>query len=233
MAYFDHFAKAGSTRIGDYFSNLLAQKEYKIILKHIPPDKKIQILEIGPGRGSLAKIFIRNGYKNFDIVEPNKSMRLALKFYGVRKAKNYLIPILKEKKSSYNVIICCNVFEHLSGEDGAQVFISEVQRVLKKHGNIVILSPDYLDWGKDFFNCDFSHNNPTTVRRTTQLFSNYGINCRYYRYFYYFLDSYVGWIFNIIIKIILFDSKGNSLNSKIYKLKLNFLRRFIIIGEKN
>jgi SAM-dependent methyltransferase len=233
MAYFDHFAKSRSTKIGNFFSQLLIRKEHKLILNYLGANKNIQILEIGPGKGSLAKLFIAGGYKNYDIVEPNSLMRKKLQNFGIRKAKNYLIPKLKEKSASYDAIICCDVFEHLNNGQDAQLFISEAQRVLKRAGIITILSPDYLDWGRDFYNCDFSHNHPTTVRRTTQLFSNYGIECLCYKYTYSFLSGFWGELVHLLIKGFLFYVKGNNINSKVYKLKLNFLRRFIIVGKKN
>ncbi|CAG0958095.1 hypothetical protein METP3_00655 [Methanosarcinales archaeon] len=231
MGYFDHFEKNKSTRFGQILTDHGIEKEFRIIIRFISNQKK-EILEIGPGKGNLTKKFIDKGYQNFDIVEPNILMRDNFAGSGIREIKNYEIPELQEKDGSYDMIICRNVFEHLNDTKEAKFFISEVHRVLRKGGLIVIMSPDYLDWGKDFFNCDFSHSNITSVRRTIQLFYNNNIDTIYHNYFYSCFEGFVGKLLNFTVKMITFCTKGNSLDSKLYKLRLTFLRRYIIVGRK-
>lgn len=231
MGYFDHFAKSKSTRFGQMLEDYIKEKEFKIIIRFIS-NPKIDILEIGPGKGVLAKKFIEMGYQNYDIVEPNILMRDNLAESGFRKIQNYEIPELQERDGSYDMIICCDVFEHLNDTKEAKFFISEVHRVLRKKGLIVIASPDYLDWKNDFFNCDFSHSNITSVRRTIQLFYNDNIITIYHNYFYSCFEGYLGKLLNVIVKMVTFVAKGNSLDSKLYKLRLTFLGRFIIVGQK-
>jgi len=95
----------------------------------------------------------------------------------------------------------------------------------------VVVSPDYLDWGGDFFNCDFSHSNITSLRRTMQLFYNNNIATIYYNYFYSCFEGIVGKLLNVTVKMITSFTNGNSLDSKLYKFRLTFLRRFIIVGR--
>ncbi|MCZ7403147.1 MAG: class I SAM-dependent methyltransferase [Candidatus Methanoperedens sp.] len=230
MGYFDHFAKSKSTRFGQILDDYTIEKEFRIITRFMY-NPEVEILEIGPGKGGLAKKFIEMGYQNYDVVELNVLMRNNIARV-VRKTKNYEIPELKEKDNSYDAIICCDVFEHLNDTKEAKLFISEVHRVLRNEGLIIIVSPDYLDWKRDFFNCDFSHSNITSVRRTIQLFYNNNIATIYYNYFYSYFEGIVGKILNATVKIITFFIKGNSLDSKLYKLRLTFLRRFIIVGRK-
>jgi ubiquinone/menaquinone biosynthesis C-methylase UbiE len=230
MGYFDHFAKSRSTKIGDLLHNRKIAKEFNLVNSFID-NKNIEILEIGSGKGDLAMRFIKEEYKNYDVVEPNKIMRDNLIKMGVRESKNYMIPKLKEKDNSYDLIICCDVFEHLNDSEEAKLFISEAYRVLRKKGSIAILSPDFLDWKGDFFNCDFSHSNITSVRRTIQLFYNNDISTLYYNYLYSCFEGILGRLFNMFVKAITYFAKGNSLDSKLYKLRLTFLRRFIIIGK--
>jgi len=231
MKYFDHFAKSKSTNIGNFFSNKKVLNEYNLINKFIK-HKDVEILEIGPGKGNLAKLFLNNNFINYDIVEPNSYMRETLENYGIRNAKSYMIPYLKEEANTYDFIIICDVFEHLNDAKEAQIFISEVKRVLKNGGYIYIFSPDLLDWEIDFWNCDFSHSNPTTVRRTIQLFYNNDISPVYWHYSYSCFNGVLGKFISSAIKLLTYFSKGNSLDSKFYKLRLTFLRRFAIIGVK-
>jgi SAM-dependent methyltransferase len=233
MSYFDYFAKSRSTKIGGYLHGKKTTNEFKYILNILNNKSySMEILEIGPGKGDLAKLFLKCKFNNYDIVEPNDLMRNKLKQKGIRKGKNYMIPYLNEKNDSYDLIIISNVFEHLNDTSEAKIFISEVRRVLKKGGYIFILSPDILDWGLDFWNCDFSHSNPTSIRRTIQLFLNNNLKVISYKYTYSCFEGLLGYIINRIIKLFTFLAKGNYLNSKLYKLKLTFSRRFLIIGQK-
>ena len=231
MSYFNHFAKSKPTKIGDLLHSKEITNEFSIINNFIS-DKNIEILEVGPGKGDLAKMFLKSGYKNYDIVEPNKIMRDDLTKAGIRKSENYLVPPFKEKDNFYDLVIASDIFEHLNDSKESQLFISEIKRILKKEGLVFILSPDYLDWKEDFFNCDFSHSNPTTLRRTKQLFYNNQIKPIYETYSYSCFNGLLGCFLNKFIKAITFFQKGNFADSKIYKLKLTFLRRFIIIGKR-
>lgn len=231
MKYFDHFAKSKSTRIGQILHLKTTANTFKIINKFIS-NVDINILEIGPGKGDLATSFLKNNFLNYDVVEPNDRMRKSIEKQGVRNAKDYMIPYIDEADSSYDVIIISDVFEHLNGTNDAKIFISETERVLKNMGYIFIISPDFFDWGLDFWNCDFSHSNPTSIRRVIQLFYNNNIKSIYCNYMYSCFTGFLGKAINSFIKLATFYCKGNSIDSKFYKLRLTFLRRFIIVGQK-
>jgi SAM-dependent methyltransferase len=231
MAFFDVFAKDKGTYFGNLIENKTKFKEFKYIsrfLKH----RSIDILEIGPGQGKLANIFIKNGFTNYDVVEPNDLMRSNLISLGVRSAKNYCIPKLNEADETYDLIIITDVFEHLNDFKEGDFFITEAHRVLRKSGKLFVLSPDYIDWRKDFWNCDPSHNLVTTLRRLKMLYRDHNFKILSYKYTYAFLDGIIGYVIGKFVKLITCRSTGNSLESKIYKLRLTFLRRFSIIGKK-
>ena len=60
MGFFDHFADSSSTKIGDKLSHKKNYEVFKVISKYIK--NKSSILEIGAGKGELAKIFLENKY---------------------------------------------------------------------------------------------------------------------------------------------------------------------------
>ena len=232
MAYFDHYLKSEPTWLGLKLEKETKEREFLYISKFLSANKNIEILEIGPGEGILANIFLQAGYKSFDIIEPNDILREKLMQKGVRKAFNYSIPMLQEKDKSYDLIICTDVFEHLNDRIESQQFIESVNRVLRKGGIFFLLSPDYTEWKDDFYNCDFSHNNVTTVRRTMQLFSDYNLNSLSYKYTYCCFSGLSGFFIGKTIKFLTSFSNGNNPKSKVYKLRETFLRRFAIVGEK-
>jgi len=163
LAYFDHFAGGKSTGIGDWLTARAIELQFAFLSRHLPHGRSVDILEIGPGHGEFAARIMSAGLGNYDVVEPNATLRAKLNALGVRHAKSYLIPDLEEADESYDAIIMCDVFEHLNDSREAHRFVSEAKRVLRKGGILFILSPDVMDWKEDFYNCDFSHSNPTTT----------------------------------------------------------------------
>lgn len=233
MAYFDHFATGRSSGIGDWLNAHAIELQFRFLSGHLPVDRKPEILEIGPGHGEFAARLMAGGYKNYDVVEPNATLRAKLESLRIRRAKSYLIPDLLEADESYDAIIVCDVLEHLNDTRDAQRFVSEARRVLRKGGILLILSPDLMDWKEDFYNCDFSHSNPTTVRRTHEMFLNEKLATVAYDYSYSGFRGAVGFLLNRIVKMFTFWASGEDLDFKPYKLRLTFLRRFMIIGRKD
>jgi SAM-dependent methyltransferase len=232
MPYFDHFAETRGTAVGEAISRRMFEREFDFLRPHLSRGAASEILEIGPGHGELAALFWAAGYRNYDIVEPNDAMREKLVARGVRRSSSYLLPGFQEADATYDCIIMCDVFEHLNGAPEAQTCIAEAHRVLRPGGVFFILSPDYTDWEEDFFNCDFSHSNPTTVRRVVQMFRNAGFEPRAFRYLYGCLPGASGWLLSRMIKLITAGAASESSEFRLYKLRLTFLRRFMIVGQR-
>jgi len=232
LAYFDHFAQGKATRLGDWLTRRTIDRQFSFILRHLPASSSLRILEIGPGHGEFAAKFLHQGYHNYDVVEPNPTLRAKLLAIGIQNARDYLIPDLMEEDNSYDLIIICDVFEHLNDAREAQRFISEANRVLAPGGLLFILSPDLMDWREDFYNCDFSHSNPTTVRRTLEIFQNEGLEPLEFTYLYSCFSGIVGYLLNRLVKFMTFWTIGESTDFKPYKLRLTFLLRFMVISRK-
>jgi 2-polyprenyl-3-methyl-5-hydroxy-6-metoxy-1,4-benzoquinol methylase len=232
MAYFDHFATAGGTRLGDMLTRHAIETQFRFLARHLDTRKNAEILEIGPGHGEFAARIIEAGYRNYDVVEPNSLLREKALRIGARRAKSYLVPQLSEADAAYDAIIICDVFEHLNDAREAQTFVSEAKRVLRPGGILFLLSPDLMDWREDFYNCDFSHSNPTTVRRTKEMFGNEGLATLGFEYVYSGFQGLPGLAMNRVVKALTFWTSGEDPNFKPYKLRLTFLRRFMIIGKK-
>ena len=201
MGYFDHFANSPSTPIGDWITRRTKALEFSII-KNFLPNKECAILEIGPGNGDLVKLFLNSGYLNYTIIEPNDIMRSRFSSMGIM-CKSYTVPPLNEEDEYYDAIILVDVFEHLNDTREARLFIAEAYRVLRTKGILCIVSPDYLHWKNDFFECDYTHSNITSIRRTIQLFYNNKFQIRKYVYLSGFFQGKLATISSIITRIVL------------------------------
>jgi len=230
MAYFDHFAQSRGTALGNWLSRQAKRSQF-VHIQRLLPRQDSAILEIGPGRGHLADLFYQAGYHDYTVAEPNALLRSALAERGF-KTKNYLLPRLDEADGSYDALILFDVFEHLNDTNDAMSFIAEGARVLRPGGLLCILSPDYLHWRADFFDCDFSHSNITSVRRTLQLFHNQGLTVLEHVYFSSLLEGLPATVLSYAGRTGLMFVNSNGMHRRLYKLKLMCLRRFLVIGRK-
>ena len=233
MGYFDHFAADSPTSVGAWLTAKTVKQQFAYLAPYLSQDRSITILEIGPGRGEFASLFLAEGYKNYSVVEPDDQLRAKCEGLPVYKAYSDVIPPLPVDSASQDLILMCDVFEHLNDTATAVAVIRDIRRALKPGGMIFILCPDLLHWKEEFFNCDYSHSNPTTVRRTSQLFQNAQIETFSYSYHYAFLSSWVGFVLGNAIKLATTPLRflGANNHSRIYRLRLCFLRRFMILGR--
>jgi SAM-dependent methyltransferase len=233
LAYFDHFAAGKGTRIGNWLTARAIERQFEFLSRHLPGASDSDLLEIGPGHGDFAARIMAAGFRNYDVVEPNPALRAKVEALGVRRARSYLIPELDEADESYDAIILCDVFEHLTDSREAHKFVSEAVRVLRPGGILFILSPDFLDWKEDFYNCDYSHSNPTTVRRAHEIFMNERLTTAGFQYMYSGFRGAFGYCASRLVKLGTSFARSEDLDRKPYKLRLTFLRRFMIVGRKD
>jgi SAM-dependent methyltransferase len=101
--------------------------------------KKINILEIGPGRHSHYDYikFTYNIYRYF-IYDKNYKYCLILKKKRTLKHLKYISNLNKIKKNSLDRIICSHVLEHVPEPEK---FILSLYKLLKKNGTISITLP--------------------------------------------------------------------------------------------
>jgi SAM-dependent methyltransferase len=230
VSFYDHFAHASRTKLGGWIKWQTKQRELALFVAMMPK-RGAAILEIGPGKGEFSELLRQAGYTNYRTVEPNAAMREELRARGFM-VSDYQIPILQEPDASADAILLVDVFEHLDGPVAADQFMQEARRVLRNGGVLCLACPDYLHWGSDFFNCDYTHNNVTTVRRAQQHLYGSGFIERGHLYFSGHLTGWPATWLSLLARLSLSFARSNGMDMKAYKLKLTFLRRFWIVGQK-
>lgn len=228
--YFDHLGKAEApTGLGAWLTRRAARRIRAFA--QVPPGGRI--LEIGPGRGDLADLFLAEGIE-YHAVEANHRLAAALEQRGAR-VRRALAPPLPPFEEKFDLVLMVNVMEHMSSMEQALEIAQQVRDVLKPGGRFLIHSPDYLSWRQHFFNCDFSHNYVTTRRRLTQLLINAGYDGISSAYL---SGPFQGWGAVLLAAFAshmpfgglaaLFPDSGWV--AKLYKLQLTFSRRVVIVG---
>ncbi len=107
------------------------------IKKHCMPNSSKTIIDIGAGTGNLLLMAYEHGYSIIG-VEPSERMRVKIKnkgFHGQVIAGDFLN--LPFKLSSVDIIVSSYAWHHLTPQKKIKS-ISEMKRVLKKNGIIII-----------------------------------------------------------------------------------------------
>ena len=116
---------------------------------------KPKILDLGCGRGEYLEKFESFGWKaeGFD-----RSLPENIKLHNIVKIGDLERP-LPYRKNTFDLVFCKSVIEH---QYYPEKLISEIYRILKPGGKILILTPD-IESIKFIFWTDFTHRSPFTL----------------------------------------------------------------------
>jgi SAM-dependent methyltransferase len=134
------------------------------------------LLEIGPGHGSLALCAVEAGWR-YRGMEASPILIELLRGKGLEVIEGWAPPIISPPSSS-DVVYADQVLEHMSGIDAAREFVAEARRVLRPGGVFFVVVPDYLKERAFFWDIDYTHNFVTTERRVRQLLYDGGFEVR-------------------------------------------------------
>jgi SAM-dependent methyltransferase len=136
-----------------------------LLMRHINPPG--DMLEVGPGQGSLALQAIDAGWR-YRGIEASPILVEGLRRKGLEIIEGWAPPFRAEDASA-DVVYADQVLEHMSGIGAARQFVAEAGRVLRPNGVFFVVVPDYLKERAFFWDVDYTHNFVTTERRVRQL----------------------------------------------------------------
>ena len=125
------------------------------------------MLEIGPGKGSLALAAVDAGWR-YRAIEASPILIAELRGQGLEVIEGWAPP-MRTGDATCDVVYADQVLEHMSGIDAAREFVAEALRVLRPGGILFVVVPDYLKERTFFWDVDYTHNFVTTERRVKQL----------------------------------------------------------------
>ena len=125
------------------------------------------MLEIGPGKGSLAHLAVEAGWR-YRAIEASPILIRELRASGLEVIEGWAPP-MRTGDATCDVVYADQVLEHMSGIDAAREFTAEALRALRPGGVLFVVVPDYLKERGFFWDVDYTHNFVTTERRVRQL----------------------------------------------------------------
>jgi len=156
----------------------------RYIVKHLnlKDKKKVEVLELGVGKGYFAKACFMYNQKHetkikYSAFDRNKDMlRNLAKFNKTIETYSGELPDLAIKSNKkFDVVYCAFVVEHL--KNGLEVYevINNIKKILKDDGLIIFFTPNAMNQGFEFYNIDYTHQYPTTARNVTMAFNDCNI----------------------------------------------------------
>jgi SAM-dependent methyltransferase len=136
-----------------------------LLMRHVPAPG--DMLEIGPGHGSLAMAAVAAGWR-YRAMEASPVLIELLRRKGLEVTPGWAPPVAAPD-ASCDVVYADQVLEHMPGIDAARELVSEALRVLRPGGVFFVVVPDYLKERGFFWDVDYTHNFVTTERRVRQL----------------------------------------------------------------
>jgi SAM-dependent methyltransferase len=143
-------------------------EQHRLALLHRYRPAPGDMVEVGPGHGTLAEQAVAAGWR-----------------YTAIEASKILIDVLRAKglavmpDASVDVVYADQVLEHMNGIEQARHFTAEALRALRPGGVFFVVVPDYLKERTFFWDVDYTHNFVTTERRVRQLFNDGGFQVEY------------------------------------------------------
>ena len=142
-------------------------EQHRLALLHRFRQPPGEMVEVGPGHGTLAEQAVEAGWQ-YTAIEASPILIKVLREKGLRVTESWAPPI-PVPDASVDVVYADQVLEHMSGIDTARQFTAEALRALRPGGVWFVVVPDYLKERTFFWDVDYTHNFVTTERRVRQL----------------------------------------------------------------
>lgn len=125
-------------------------KERDLLLPHLANTIKSfaiknnlkKILDVGCGTGRLVEFLNSQGFETYGCDNYEESLKLARKLNDRQRIKKASAIKLPYPKSSFDLITCVSVIEHLKVNNSKR-FIREAKRILKPKGFIFLVTPNF------------------------------------------------------------------------------------------
>jgi SAM-dependent methyltransferase len=168
--FYKSFSEKQLTGYGSARRGKIERSRLALLQQYRPPPG--QMIEIGPGHGTLGVLAVEAGW-DYTAIEASDLLIDVLQRKGLRVVKAFTPPIPGDD-ASVDVVYADQVLEHMPGIDAARAFTADALRLLRPGGVFFVVVPDYLKERTFFWDVDYTHNFVTTERRVRQLFNDGG-----------------------------------------------------------
>jgi SAM-dependent methyltransferase len=117
-------------------------EQHRLALLHRFKPAPGDMVEVGPGHGTLAEQAVTAGWR-YTAIEASRILIDVLRGKGLAVIESWAPPI-PVPDASVDVVYADQVLEHMNGIEQARQFTAEALRVLRPGGVLYVVVPDYL-----------------------------------------------------------------------------------------
>jgi ubiquinone/menaquinone biosynthesis C-methylase UbiE len=166
MGYYDFKSQAQRTAIGQRIIEMTNDRVFSMIAPLLP--EHASVLDIGAGPGEFARRCLAHGC-TYSAVEANDGYAAMLKELGAHRVIKAFAPPIPLEADQFDLVYMSHLLEHMPDVFKALELVGEIRRVLKPGGLACIISPDFLNDPRLFFDGDYTHAFVTTENRMRML----------------------------------------------------------------
>jgi cyclopropane fatty-acyl-phospholipid synthase-like methyltransferase len=122
------------------------------------------VLEIGPGDGFIARASSTLPVSRYVAIEGSPIGAAALREQGF-EVRTGRVPPVPDGLGDFDVVYASHLIEHLPGPDAVLEFLDGCRKALSPRGRVALVYPDARWMRMDFWDCDYTHQWPSTPRR--------------------------------------------------------------------
>jgi hypothetical protein len=137
----------------------------------IPGLAQLRVLEVGAGWGYFARACRQRGIA-YAGIELNAEQAARLREEGFDVVATSIPPF--PTGAPVQLIYMSHVLEHATSYLHALEMLTAARERLDARGYVAVICPDLLSWKEEFWNGDWSHGFPTTLRRLEQIVAEAG-----------------------------------------------------------
>ena len=134
--------------------------------------KPASLLEVGAGWGFIGRAASERGVR-YQGIELSARQAQSLREVHLDVVQARVPPYPEGVR--VDMIYAAHLIEHFPTWQDAHAFTEASRDRLDKGGRLVIVAPDILSWRQHFWDVDWSHGYPTTLRRLEQLIEESGM----------------------------------------------------------
>jgi len=170
--FYDSFAKRRRNRLGAFLVAKLLRKLSKIAAGYSP----VKVLEIGVGKGLFYEQLKKDvPQMQYTGIEASDTLYKEAESNGINAVKCFVPPFPPElERESFDLVVMINVLEHFRDYREVLGVLNGINDLLKTDGKLLLYVPCSMDWGKEFYDCDYSHSYFITRNRVDNLLSDSG-----------------------------------------------------------
>jgi len=198
--YDEYFSNRRPASFAEGIIQFWHRRMFNLAAQHIPGITNRCLLEVGPGFGYFAQICKDHGI-NYMGIEMNANAADALTDLGYNVICS-TIPPFPHLDKKVDVIWMSHVLEHSPDYIAAREILGAAYEKLSPGGCLVIICPDYLSWKQHFYDIDWSHGFPVTLKRLCQVISDVGFGITFSTHHTATLINGLGSFLHLLIKLI-------------------------------